>query len=363
LTHSQPLPEDAPAARLLAQDPRLAAPAIRLVAFADPGCEPGGQRDDKPRPAALWLAQPDLLGSPADGLHYVAEADEEGRAVLRFGDGQMGRRPPANLRFIAGYRLGGGPAGNVGAGAITHLVYRLKRPDGIRQVRNPLPAAGGVAPEPISQVKLLAPTAFRRRLERAVTAEDYVAIVMRDFPDEVQRAAATLRWMGSWYEVLLAVDARGRAEADQALLDRIAAHLERYRRAGHDLAVDPARRVSLDVALRVCVRPGFLRGHVKAALLDVFSSRNRRDGRPGYFHPDRLSFGQGIYLSHLVAAAQAVPGVESVTVTRLERRYEGPNGELAAGILPLHPLEVARLDNDPNLPENGLLTLEMRGGR
>lgn len=365
LTHSRPLPENAPAARLLAQDPRLAAPAIRLVAFPDPGCKPDGRRGEAPLPlpAALWDARPDLLSSAYGSLHFVAELDEEGRAVLRFGDGNTGYRPDANSRFVADYRVGNGPAGNVGAGAIAHVVYRLKRPSGIRLVRNPLPAAGGVAPEPISQVKLLAPTAFRRRLERAVTAEDYAAIVMRDFPNEVQRAAATLRWMGSWYEVLLAIDARGRAEADQTLLDRIAAHLERYRRAGHDLAVDPARQVSLDVALQVNVRPGFPRGHVKAALLDVFSSRNRRDGRPGYFHPDRLSFGQGIYLSHLVAAAQAVPGVESVDVKRLERLYEGPNGEVAAGVLSLHPLEVARLDNDPNFPENGLLTLEMRGGR
>jgi hypothetical protein len=34
----------------------------------------------------------------------------------------------------------------------------------------------------------------------------------------------------------------------------------------------------------------------------------------GFFHPDNLTFGEGVYLSKLVAAAQAVPGVEGVTV-------------------------------------------------
>jgi hypothetical protein len=52
-----------------------------------------------------------------------------------------------------------------------------------------------------------------------------------------------------------------------------------------------------------------------------------------------------------------------VAVTKLERLFEGANGELASGILALGPLEIARLDNDPSTPELGRLTLRMRGGR
>jgi hypothetical protein len=86
-------------------------------------------------------------------------------------------------------------------------------------------------------------------------------------------------------------------------------------------------------------------------------------GKRGFFHPDNMTFGQGIYLSQVVAAAQAVEGVESVGVTRFERLYEGPNGEIAAGVLLLGPLEIARLDNDPGFPERGRLTLKLEGGR
>ncbi len=60
---------------------------------------------------------------------------------------------------------------------------------------------------------------------------------------------------------------------------------------------------------------------------------------------------------------QAVDGVESVELTKLERRFEGPAGELAAGVLRLGPHEIAQLDNDPNFPERGRLALDMRGGR
>jgi hypothetical protein len=98
-------------------------------------------------------------------------------------------------------------------------------------------------------------------------------------------------------------------------------------------------------------------------LRDVFSTRLLPNGRRGFFQPDNLTFGEGVYLSRLVAVAQAVKGVESVKVIKLERLYEGDHGELAQGVLKLSALEVARLDNDPSFPEHGRLVFNMRGGR
>jgi hypothetical protein len=186
---------------------------------------------------------------------------------------------------------------------------------------------------------------------------------LREFPNKVQRAAAQLRWNGSWYEMLVVVDPLGREGADDALLKEIEGRLYRYRRIGHDLVVKSAHRVPLDIELLICVLPGYLRGHVKAILLDVFSNQMLPDGRLGFFHPDNLTFGEGIYLSKLVTAAQAVPGVESVKVNKLHRLYEPPNGEIENGALPLGPLEIARVDNDPSFPENGRLVLVPGGGR
>ncbi|HEY4561383.1 MAG TPA: putative baseplate assembly protein, partial [Thermoanaerobaculia bacterium] len=168
---------------------------------------------------------------------------------------------------------------------------------------------------------------------------------------------------GSWTEVLVAVDPLSAEEDDGGLLWEIRGVLHRYRRIGHDVVVKRAVSVPLDLALIVCVRPHFLRGHVEAALREVFGNRVLADGRRGFFHPDNLTFGQGIALSRLLAAAQAVAGVASVEVTKLERLYEGPNGEIAAGFLPIGPLEIARVDNDPRFPGNGQLRLTMGGGR
>jgi hypothetical protein len=169
--------------------------------------------------------------------------------------------------------------------------------------------------------------------------------------------------MGSWYEVLVAVDQRDREEADAALLAEIQAYLEPYRRIGHDVRVIPARHVPLDITLTVCVLPTYLRGHVEAVLRDLFSNRKLTRGQAGFFHPDNLTFGQDIYLSKLVALASAVPGVENAVVTGLERHNEPSTRALEEGVLALGPFEVARLDNDPLYPEHGLLQLDVRGGR
>jgi hypothetical protein len=46
------------------------------------------------------------------------------------------------------------------------------------------------------------------------------------------------------------------------------------------------------------------------------------------------------------------------------QRYREPAGrELADGILQVGPLEIARLDNDRNSPENGKIAFKMIGGR
>jgi predicted phage baseplate assembly protein len=194
-----------------------------------------------------------------------------------------------------------------------------------------------------------------------VAADDYARIAERH--PRVQRAAAQLGWTGSWPEVIVAIDVLGAPEAERRVLDEVRAMLEPYRRIGHDVRVAPARYVPLDVALAVCVKPGYQRAHVHAALLARLGSGRAPDGTTGFFHPDNLSFGQGVHLSALVAAAQGVEGVLGLLPVRFQRLHHLPEGEMESGILPLGPLEVARLDSDPNAPDNGVLTLELGGGR
>jgi predicted phage baseplate assembly protein len=335
-----------PASMALLQDPREAIPAVSVNDGA-------------------WTARADLLDSGPQDRHFVVEIDDDRRGHLRFGDGSSGSAPNPGTKLTAAYHTGNGTRGNVGAEAISKIVFfHASDSGGNRRVRNPLPAQGGTEPEPLAEVRLFAPGAIRKQLERAVISDDYARLAERSDPTAIQRAAAPpLRWTGSWYEAQVAIDPRDREELQDALRDEVDGYLHRYRRIGHDLRVTPARYVALDVALHICVLPHYLRAHVEAELLDLFSNRDLGGGRRGFFHPDNLTFGEGVDLSRLVAAAHAVTGVESVTVTRLQRLYEEEHGEIENGILPLAALEVARIDNDPGAPGHGVLKLNLRGGR
>jgi baseplate J-like protein len=342
-----------PSAQQLARDPNASASAEFRWEMRD--VLPAIHLEDTD--GGFWKPQRDLLSSNAFAAEFVAEVDDDGRATLRFGDDRSGRRATPEVEFEATYRVGNGASGNVGADALAHVVTTDNR---ITGVRNPMPARGGGDPESIERVRQNAPSAFRIQ-ERAVTPKDYVEVAERH--REVQQAAATVRWTGSWRTIFLTVDRRGGRSVDPDFEQDLRLHLERYRMAGQDIEIDGPQFVPLEIEMTVCVKPGYFRGDVKAALLLVFSSTIRPDGEPGQFHPDNFSFGQPVYLSKLYAAAQAVEGVRFVTIEKFQRLGRDSRRALDDGVLKLGRLEIARLDNDPSFAERGVLRLTMEGGR
>ncbi len=311
-----------------------------------------------------WVPRFDLVASGADDRHFVVEMTDDRRAILRFGDDDLGRRPEAVTRFRARYRVGNGPVGNVGAEAITFAVDAAGLLDGVTlRARNPLPAVGGTSPETLDDARRLAPASIRRDLVRAVVADDYSALAARDFATELQGAGAELVWTGSWYEAYVALDPLGRESVAQELCDEVAGRLQRYRRIGHGLRVAPARYVPLDIAVAVCVDSSHLRGHVLLALQDAFASGCRADGHKGFFDPDNMRFRSSVDVSEIVTVAQQVEGVVFAEVTKLERSGEGAAGEVDAGTLPVGTLEVPRVDSRFGFPEYGSISFDLAGGR
>jgi hypothetical protein len=178
----------------------------------------------------------------------------------------------------------------------------------------------------------------------------------------VQRAAATVRWTGSWHTVFVTVDRFGGGRIDDKFERGLRRCLERYRMAGHDLEVEAPRFVSLEVSMTVCVKRGYLKSEVQQALLAKFGNRRLPDGSRGLFHPDNFSFGQPVFLSTLYAAAHDVAGVDSVDITVFQRQGVAASSGIEAGRLEFGRLEIARLDNDPDFPEHGVFKLDMKGG-
>jgi hypothetical protein len=363
-----PLPKDngapTPVNSLLTIDPHQAKPQVNLEVHTKTDVI-----------IEDWEPVDDLLDSDSFDNDFVVETDNEGRALIRFGDDTFGMAPPDGAHIQVTYRIGVGAAGNVGAESLAHVVNPggvTDWPD-ITDVRNPLAAWGGTPPESMEQVKQLAPAAFHAEQFRAVTEEDYVRAAEKH--PEVSKAVARFRWTGSWHTVFLAIDAEGQTEISAELEQRIRNWVTGYMLAGYDLEIDPPIFVPLEIDIDVCVEPTHFRGHVEEAVLTALNNQEQLDGTRGFFYPDNFTFNQPLYLSKLYAAIEVVEGVDSAVVRKFKRLREptviSTPGEpdeatrrnLEQAYIAIGQLEVVRLDNDPSFPENGVLRLNMLGGK
>ena len=304
-----------------------------------------------------WDVLEDLLSSTDSQRVCVLEIDYTGSAFLRFGDGQYGMAPEAGTDFQVRYRVGNGSAGNIGRDSLAHILTNVQ---GVTEVRNPLAAAGGVDPETMDHIRQQAPFAFLTQL-RAVTEDDYGVMAQQD--PAIREARGTLRWTGSWYTAFVSVDTVAPGGPSAALLASTQTRLNMFRMMGVDLAVEGAVIVGLRIEMNICVDPDFFQADVYTALMDLFTTGNLCTGQPGMLNPENFTFGQTIYTSPFIAAAQGVQGVTSATLTLFQRMDDPSIDGVTRGYLTMGRMEIARCDNDPNRLDHGILVLHMDGGK
>ncbi|WP_428268600.1 baseplate J/gp47 family protein [Haliangium sp.] len=355
LTHAAPYDHASaraqlvPASRTLDTDPGQAMPAIALA-------NASGQ---------IWSPSHDLLEAGGDAPTFVVEHESDRTAWLRFGDGVYGRSAPATS-LMATYRVGNGLRGNLGAHALAHVVVAdaaIQR--AVATVRNPLPASGGVEPEPLDLVRIRAPRAHWAR-SRAATPQDY-ADLARAFPGV--RTAVALASAGRPTPINIRVERDHRQPLDERFVRDLLVHIEPARTLGHKVVVWPASYLGVDLAIEVTVAPGHAPAGVIAAVVDAFSARDFGDdlgddlgpdvgdGR-GYFHPERFDFGQSVTDGDIAKHALATPGVADVEVTLTPARM--PWLPPSDGAITPQRDQIVRLDNDPLTPEYGTLRVTER---
>lgn len=326
------------------------APAIELSIDGDP-----------------WAREPHLHASASFDRHYTAGTDNEGRLWLQFGDGVRGHQievvevapgvyqPTVSIRMA--YRVGEPLDGNCARDTLTEPVKPLEPAFATlyQSVTNVREGAGGQRKDTLDELRDAIPASLTHgALQRAVSLADYAAIART--VDGVSRAAAKAIG-GHFNTVLVLIDAEDEASLTAELRQRVWARVDELRMAGREHFVAPAEYVPLRVGLVLCVEPGFLRHEVRDRVLA--SLRPGSDARPGYFHPDRLTFGQDLEAGDLIPFVQAIPGVRSVRLTafcRLDAPVESVEDRIDLG-----PTEVGRLDADDDFPENGRLTLQVVG--
>jgi hypothetical protein len=286
--------------------------------------------------------------------------------TVRFGDGEFGRLPTRDAVFHVDYRLGSGRRANLPAGAITALFIPEQQPPNVgdlvglvEAVTNPFPVTDGLDPETATEIKLLAPDAWRVGTFFAVRPEDY-GTQAATHPG-VQQAQGAFRWTGSYLSATTVVDPAGTGMLDEELRAEVQALLDARRQAGREVIVLPPRYVNLDLRATICLDRRAFRGRVEPRVLDALFGDARR-GSTGFFGPDNFTFGTPLRRPALEAVIASTPGVEAVI--GMEIRVHGMTdfAPFEAFAFEVADDELIRLENSRRAPERGSFRLTMVGG-
>lgn len=324
--------------------------------------------------ADLWEEQSDLIESESDDFHFIVETDELSISRIRFGNNVNGRALPADAEVSCYYQIGQGSDGNVGVDALRSFDGSSSGFPQVDKVWNPLDVISGRDPEPRREIIRRVPEAYRARQLRAITLEDYVKRA-EELP-EVSHAYARYGWTGSWRTVRVSIDPAGADELSDNLREKIAAHLDAVRLIGEDLEIRHAQYAPLDILLKVCAHSGYWPEDLAHELDAEFSDTYTVDGREGFFHPDRWTFGQTLHASQVIGRALSVKGVERVLSLSMRRWYANSGNasgsvSISPSDLPLNevslievkPFEIIQVANDPDHLEKGRIQFDILGGR
>jgi hypothetical protein len=186
---------------------------------------------------------------------------------------------------------------------------------------------------------------------------------MAQLDPAIRSARGTLRWTGSWHSAFVSLEATAGDVLPATLATTTKNRLNLFRMLGVDLEVEPAVIVGLRLEMNICVASDHFQNDVRDAIMQIFTTGNLCSGQRGILNAENFTFGQTVYTSPLIAAAQAVDGVASVTLTVFERMDDPTFNAAGKGFLTMHRLEIARCDNDPNRLDHGILVLHMDGGK
>lgn len=251
----------------------------------------------------LWQEVDSLYARAAIDTVYVTRVDDEGRTIIRFGDGINGARLPAGRgNVVARYRQGLGLHGRVGSESIRNA---LDKPKGLKSVLNPAAAEGGADPESLEEARKHAPTTVRT-FGRAVSLLD-LEDLLKD-SGEVAKAKAGWVWIAGRRTAHLTLAGQGGALFSPTALTRLHAGLAAQRDPNRPLRLDNYLPLAIEIAATLTVDAAYVASQVAAAargaLLDALSFEIQ-------------AFGQPVHLSDIHAVLQGVDGVTSVDVDRL----------------------------------------------
>jgi hypothetical protein len=259
---------------------------------------------------ARWQQVPSFFSEDARSECYVLRIADDGTAAVIFGDGLRGSRLPSGVENItAVYRRGIGPHGEVAAHRLTLLP---SRPQGVREVTNPLAASGAAAPETLATARTHAPLAVQT-LDRIVSLTDYESFA-RTFGG-VGKAQATTLWDGGsrFVHVTVAAASGARLAPDAPLLTNLRRAMAALRDPQCEVRLGDYEPTPFGLTARVLVDPRHVPADVLAHVGDALRTA---------FAFERRELGEPLTAAEVMRVILAVPGTVAAVFDRFARSPE-----------------------------------------
>ena len=160
--------------RFILDNPNIDTNTIKVKVY------PGGGTFNEP-----YLLADNILGVDGDSKVFFLDEVEDQRYEILMGDGVLGKKLENNTRIDVSYLITQGPVSN----GVRAFVFSgiLENENGVSpssfttSIVSTVASAGGEAVESTAKIKYTAPKAYGTQ-DRAVTAQDYEAIVRKVYP-------------------------------------------------------------------------------------------------------------------------------------------------------------------------------------
>lgn len=266
----------------------------------------------------LWEEVDNIFDLEENERGYTAKPDENGLAIITFGNGTFGAIPPANQLIELEYRVGGGANTNIGSDDVTEIITSLLDVTGAIvevNVTNNEPAAGGLEGESIEEARVNIPR-FVRSMDRFVSREDFQTVpsqFVSESAGTIFKSTAVVKY--TWAEHIITIfvlgePPDGRLQAPtlptQALRDAVREFIEERTLPTVAISVENARLVPVDITATVYYLKNFREDAVRDDVIESLDSF--------VFNNDLREIGDGLRVSDIYAAIDNTLGVDYVNL-------------------------------------------------
>ncbi|MBI2842754.1 MAG: baseplate J/gp47 family protein [Armatimonadetes bacterium] len=269
-----------------------------------------------------WEEARFFIDSALDSKHFQIETDGLDITWIIFGDGTHGAIPPVGETVTVEYLETLGSEGNIGRELVTEIVspvyYNGTRID--LTVTNPVASTGGSDRESLEHAKLQAPAELRS-LWKAVTRDDYKALA-EGFPGVAKAQVLDANDCANirYYQVNIAIAPDGGGLPSPILKREIAEFIESRKVITVEVNIFDPSYQSVSVDAEVYVYPT---EQIEGARMRVESALRE------FFAFDKMSFGQPVHFSDVVALLDGVRGVSYVKLYSPASDVEIRPGQIA----------------------------------